>query len=363
MKRALVLLVAIPAIWLLFHLLSDGAVLTAGNMVNLFKYLSVVGILAAGMTLVIGAGHIDLSVGSLLGFLGAVNALLLAAGWPLPAALAAGAVFGLAAGILHGSLTAFFRVPSFIVTLSGLLAYMGLKQYLANPVIPLRDAHLILLGQGYLQGAAAWLLIVLVVAVLWIATFFTARNSGRGGWKNWGAVSLTTAGLFGMVAVATRDRGIPYSVLALGLAGLVCHFIAEKTRAGRYAFALGSNPEAARYAGVPVRGILVFTFALMGLMAWLAGLVATSQLMAGAADIGDQQELYAIAACVLGGTSLRGGSGNVWMSILGALLMASILNGMEQMGIASTIQKIILGLILVAAVAADQWTRRTGRHG
>jgi D-xylose transport system permease protein len=366
MKRALVLLFAIPAIWILFHVLSDGAVLTAGNMVNLFKYLSVVGILAAGMTLVIAAGQIDLSVGSLLGFLGAVNAFLLATtgwSWPLAAALVASAALGIAAGALHGGLTAFFRVPSFIVTLSGLLAYLGLKQYLANPVIPLRDPHLIQLGQGYVQGASAWILIVIVVALLWIASLFSGPNSSRERIRQWGAVSLVTAGLFGMVAVATQDRGIPYSVLALGAAGLLCHFIAQKTRAGRYAFALGSNQEAARYAGVPVRGILVFTFALMGLMAWLAGLVATSQLMAGAADIGDQQELYAIAACVLGGTSLRGGSGNVWMSILGALLMASILNGMEQMGIASTVQKIILGLILVAAVAADQWTRRKERHG
>jgi D-xylose transport system permease protein len=370
MKRALILLITIPAIWILFHLFSDGAVLTAGNMVNLFKYLSVVGILAAGMTLVIAAGHIDLSVGSLLGFLGAVNALLLAGGWPLTGALAASAGIGLAAGSLHGSLTAWFRVPSFIVTLSGLLAYLGLKQYLANPVIPLRDPHLIQLGQGYVQGGAAWILVAIVVAILWIFAIFSARYPGgksfrekiRESVREFGSASLVTAGLFGMVAVATQDRGIPYSVLALGAAGLVCHFIAQKTRAGRYAFALGSNPEAARYAGVPVRGILVFTFALMGLMAWLAGLVATSQLMAGAADIGDQQELYAIAACVLGGTSLRGGSGNVWMSILGALLMASILNGMEQVGIASTVQKIILGIILVAAVAADQWTRRKERH-
>lgn len=360
MKRALVLLVAIPLLWLLFHALSDGAVLTAGNMVNLFKYVSVVGILAAGMTLVIGAGHIDLSVGSLLGFLGAANAFILAStgwGWPLPAALAASALTGLAAGALHGVLVAWFRVPSFIVTLSGLLAYMGLKQYIANPVIPLRDENLILLGQGYVGGPAAWILTVTVIVVMWAATL----PGGRKGAREYGGVALVTAGLCALAAVSVQDRGIPYSVVALGAAGLLCHFLAQKTRAGRYAFALGSNPEAARYAGIPVRGIIVFVFALMGLMAWLAGLVATSQLMAGAADIGDQQELYAIAACVLGGTSLRGGSGNVWMSILGALLMASILNGMEQMGIASTVQKIILGVILVAAVAADQWTRRKER--
>ena len=171
----------------------------------------------------------------------------------------------------------------------------------------------------------------------------------------WAAV--LGAVLLAMTAVAERDRGIPLSVLALGGAGALCHFIAVRTRAGRYVFALGSNAEAARYAGIPVRGVTIFAFALMGLMAWLAGLTATSQLMAGAGDIGDQQELYAIAACVLGGTSLRGGSGSVWLSVLGAVLMASILNGMEQMGIASTIQKIILGLILVAAVASDQWIR------
>ena len=347
MKRALVLLLAVPLIWILFHLLSGGAVLTPGNMVNLFKYVSVVGILAAGMTLVIGAGHIDLSVGSLLGFLGAMGALLLESGWPLPAALGAGALLGVAAGALHGVLVAHARVPSFIVTLGGLLAYLGLKQYVANPVIPINDAWVVGLGQGHVQGTWAWVLLAGVTAVLF--------SGGRASWKTATPVALALGAL---TFTALQDRGIPHSVLALGAAGAFCHFIAARTRAGRYAFALGSNAEAARYAGIPVRGSTVFTFGLMGLMAWLAGLVATSQLMAGAADVGDQQELYAIAACVLGGTSLRGGSGNVWMSILGALLMASILNGMEQVGIASTIQKIILGAILVAAVAVDQWVSR-----
>src|SRR5690606_38691615 len=227
-----VLLLAIPALWLLFHALSDGAVLTAGNMVNLFKYVSVVGILAAGMTLVIGAGHIDLSVGSLLGFLGAANAYILAStgwGWPLPAALAVSALLGLAAGSLHGGLTAWFRVPSFIVTLSGLLAYMGLKQYDANPVIPLRDEALIMLGQGYVQDGAAWILTLVVIGTMWAATLLAGRTSGR----EVGGVMLVTAGLGAMTVVAVQDRGIPYAVIGLGLAGFLCHFIAQKTRAGR----------------------------------------------------------------------------------------------------------------------------------
>jgi D-xylose transport system permease protein len=348
MTRARLLLFAIPLVWILFHFLSDGSVLTAGNMVNLFKYLSVVGILATGMTLVIGAGHIDLSVGSLLGFLGAVNALLLAAGWPLPLALVTGALLGVAAGALHGVLVAVFRVPSFIATLSGLLAYMGLKQHLANPVIPLQNKLLIQLGQGTLQGLAAWGVTALVILILFVVT-------GR---KRWMWAAILGAGLLAMTAVAEQDRGIPLSVLALGVAGALCHFIAVRTRAGRYVFAIGSNAEAARYAGIPVKGVTIFAFALMGLMAWLAGLTATSQLMAGAADIGDQQELYAIAACVLGGTALRGGSGSVWLSVLGAVLMASILNGMEQMGVPSTMQKVILGIILTAAVAIDPLTSR-----
>ena len=307
MKRALVLLIAIPLIWVLFHFLSGGAVLSTGNMVNLFKYMTVTGMLAAGMTVVIGAGYIDLSVGSLLGFLGAVTAWLLQSGWGLWAALLAGATLAIALGCLHGFLVAWLRVPAFIATLSGLLAYMGLKQYLANPVIPIRDTTLLSLGQGYVAG-------------------------------------------------------IPICVLALLIAATLCHFLATRTRPGRHAFALGSNREAARYAGIPIRGITVFAFALRGWMAFLAGLTATSQLMAGAADVGDYQEMYAIAACVLGGTSLRGGTGNVWMSLLGAVLMASILNGMEQMGVTSTVQKVILGLILTGAVAVDQAVGK-GKNG
>lgn len=353
MKRALVLLIAIPLIWVLFNFLSGGAVLTPGNMVNLFKYLTVVGILATGMTLVIGAGFIDLSVGSLLGFLGGMNAWWLQAGWPLPMALGASLLLALAAGALHGVLVAFFRVPSFIATLSGLLAYMGLKQYVANPVIPIRNKMLLELGQGFLHGPVAWTILGIVVVV----TAILRRK------KSPFPTLLLAVALCAMQFVAEKDRGLPICVLVLGLAAAFTHFLATQTLPGRYVFALGSNPEAARYAGLPTRWTTIFVFAFMGMMSLLAGLTATSQLMAGAGDIGDYQELYAIAACVLGGTSLRGGTGNVWMSLLGAVLMASILNGMEQMGIASTVQKVILGLILTSAVAVDQAANARGRVG
>lgn len=369
MKRTFAILLTIPAIWVLFHFLSDGAVLTAGNMVNLFKYLTVVGMLATGMTFVMGAGHIDLSVGSGLGLLGAVNALLLyKLHWPLAACLAAGCALAVLMGLLHGALVAWPRIPAFIVTLSGLMAYMGLKQWLANPVIPIQDEAFLKLGQGYLAPWQGYACAGLLAAVLALALRRRATARKRHGlaadkaWRMGLAFALPTLGAFAFAAVCNADRGVPVCVLAMALAAAACHFLATRTRFGRHAFALGSNPEAARYAGIATHRVLLGVFVLMGLLTWLAGLTATSQLMAGAADIGDYQELYAIAACVIGGTSLRGGSGNVWMSLLGALLMASILNGMEQVGIPSTMQKVILGVILSASVALDQVLgRKVGR--
>ena len=361
MKRTCAILATIPVIWILFHFLSGGAVLTAGNMVNLFKYLTVVGILAAGMTFVMGAGHIDLSVGSGLGLLGAVNALLLdRLHWPLALSLLAGAALAAAMGFLHGALVAGPRIPAFIVTLSGLMAYMGLKQYLANPVIPIRDKLFLGLGQGYLSPWQGYACAALAAAGLGLSLWRQKAARKRHGlapakpWRVGLAWALPAAGGFAFAAVCNADRGLPVCVLAMGLAAWACHFLAVRTRFGRHAFAVGSNPEASRYSGIPLSRVTVGVFVLMGLLTWLAGLTATSQLMAGAADIGDYQELYAIAACVIGGTSLRGGTGNVWMSLLGALLMASILNGMEQVGIPSTMQKVILGIILSASVALDQ---------
>jgi D-xylose transport system permease protein len=361
MKRTLAILLTIPAIWICFHFLSDGAVLSAGNMVNLFKYLTVVGILATGMTFVMAAGHIDLSVGSGLGLLGAVNAwLLYGQHWPLPAALGAGALLAVAMGLAHGAMVAYLRIPAFIVTLSGLMAYMGLKQYLANPVIPIQNQAFLWLGQGYLapwQGYACALLSAAGLAVLLWRKAAGRRRHGLPpdpAWRGLAAWALPSAGGFLFAAVCNADRGVPVCVLAMALAAALCHGLAVRTRFGRHVFAMGSNREAALYSGISINLHTMGAFVLMALLTWLAGLVATSQLMAGAADIGDYQELYAIAACVIGGTSLRGGSGNVWMSLLGALLMASILNGMEQVGIPSTMQKVILGVILSAAVALDQ---------
>jgi D-xylose transport system permease protein len=365
MKRAWVLSLAIPLIAMVFHFLSDGSVLTAGNLNNVFKYLTVVGLLSAGMTVVMAAGFIDLSVGSTLGFLGAVAALLLAKGLPLPLALGISLVAAIAIGLVHGAMVAFLRVPAFIATLGGLMAYMGGKQLLANPVIPIRDPFLLFLGQGYLNTFWTWGVTGVIVTgwLVWQSLRWSKDRKSDADthipffhklYPNF----IFCGGAVGLAFLFVHDRGMPVCFLLLLVALSCAHVLTQKMRFGRHAYAMGSQREAALYAGLPLNRLTLGAFVVMGIFAWLAGLVATSQLMAAAADIGDYQELYAIAACVIGGTSLMGGTGHVWMSLLGALLMASILNGMEQVGLPSTWQKMILGLILVLAVALDQWAAR-----
>ncbi len=361
MKRTLALILIIPILWVAFHFWSGGAVLTAGNMVNLFKYLTVVGILATGMTFVMAAGNIDLSVGAGLGLLGAVNAYCLYH-YPFSiwTALGISLCLALLMGLIHGSVVAYLKVPAFIATLSGLMAYTGLKQYLANPVIPIQNPGLLYLGQGYLSTgqsyAAASLFAAMRIGLAWQSAIERKKHSlpEISGWRSGLESAIWIVVAFVFVAIANADRGVPVCVVAMLLTAAVCHTLAVRTRFGRHVFAIGSNRQAAEYSGISIHWHTIGVFMLMAMLTWLAGLVATSQLMASAADIGDYQELNAIAACVIGGTSLRGGSGNVWMSLLGALLMASILNGMEQVGIPSTMQKVILGVILTGSVALDQ---------
>ncbi len=363
--RVFVIGFAIPMVWLLFHILSDGAVLTPGNLVNLFKYVTVVGVLSIGMTLIIVSGHIDLSVGAGLGMMGALCAWLMHYHNLNPVlAIGVALLSAVGMGILHGSIITFFSVPSFIVTLSGLMAYTGVKQLMANPVIPILNEGYLAIGQGYLPVWFSYIVATAVTAVMAAGVWLKHKNRVRYSLSPRPArylilmVALVAILCYGMAWVSHLDRGLPICVLLMFLVAALLHFIAVRTRFGRHLYAIGSNPEAAVYSGIRVRLHIVYVYILMGIMVTLAGIVATAQLMAGAPDIGDYQELYAIAACVIGGASLKGGQGNIWMSLLGALLMASILNGMEQVGIPSTWQKIILGLILIVAVASDKWARR-----
>ncbi len=361
-QRLITLLVAIPLILLLFHFLSDGAVFNPANFVNLFKYVSVVGLLSIGMTLVIVNGHIDLSVGSGLGLLGAYGAYFLTnQQLPLPVVFVIGICLALTMGLIHGICVVYLKVPSFIVTLSGLMAYMGLKHLIANPVIPILNETYLYIGQGYLPKTLALVIACYIPLQILMSGLLKIRRQKSKQIPADAPLGLVArfflVGILslGITLVCNQDRGIPFCAMLMVVLAAIYSFLANKTRFGRQLYAVGSNPEAAYYAGVNTSKITILVFMLMAIMVLAAGTVATTQLMAGAPDIGDYQELYAIAACVLGGASLKGGTGSIWMSLLGAVLMASILNGMEQVGIASPVQKLILGLILTTAVALDKW--------
>lgn len=333
------------------------------NVANLLGQAALVGILACGMTLVIVSGHIDLSVGSMLGMLGAIAAFLMSdqigPGFnPAVAALVAIGV-GIVLGSLQGAIVAWIHVPAFVVTLGGLMAYRGVLLIVAKSTIPIDSVLVNSLGAGVLRPSLAYFLVsILLVVYGWI--LYASRRAMKSKQIDPGpAVSFLAPWIImalvslGTVTWLTRSTGVPLRFLVMIVLAISVHFLATRFRFGRHVYAIGGNREAALYSGIHVEWHLVGVFALMGGIAGLAGLVSSGIQMAADAGAGDLMELYAIAACVIGGTSLAGGKGSVLGSILGALIMATIRNGLSCLGVASAGEKIVLGLILVAAVGFD----------
>jgi len=310
------MLVALAALWLALAALSDGLFLSPRNLVNLAVQASPVAVMACGMVLVIVARQIDLSVGSVLGFTGMVIAGLqvegglLAAPLPWPAALLAGLALATAIGAWHGAWVAYARLPSFIATLAGLLIFRG----------------------------AAWLV-----------------SDGRTLAPLDESYSRIGGGLSGTIL------GVPLPVLVLAAVALGLHVLATRTRFGRHVFAIGGSPLAAKLAGIDVRSVTLRTFALSGALAGVAAVLTTARLGAGANSMGTQAELAVIAAAVLGGTSLSGGAGSVGGAVLGALWMQSLENGMVLLDVTSALRQVIIGFVLLAAVAADARSRGANR--
>jgi len=368
-----------------FDLASDGVFLTPRNLSNLAIQSSVVGIMAAGMVLVIGARHIDLAVGSIVGVTGMTAAVLQveglgpgpAWGWPLAtlAALALGGVIG----VWQGYWTAYRGIPSFIVTLAGLLVFRGLA-YLwtdGRTVAPLEPGFE-RLGGG-IEGAIGshWSLALGVLAAVWVGTSTWRRRAERQRhgiparplWADTVRAGAAAAAILGFVAVMNAytlprsdvGRGVPIPVLFLIGTAITVDGVARRTRFGRHTFALGSSPEAAALSGVRVQRVTLGVFALMGLLAGLAGVLTSARLGAGTNSMGTLAELSVIAAAVIGGTSLRGGSGSVAGALLGALFMQSLDNGMVLLGVSSALRQICIGLVLLLAVWIDSATRARGR--
>lgn len=384
-SRLLAMLAALAVIWIGFDLITGGIFLTPRNLWNLSVQTSVVGILATGMVLVIVARHIDLSVGSVLGFLSMVVAVLqvqyfpLGASWNWIATVACGLVLGFCIGSFQGWWIAYRGVPAFIVTLGGLLVFRGLAWWVTygTTVAPL-DQTFQLLGGG-INGSigATWTWVVGLAGIAGIAarTIWRRRRRAAMGfpvralWAEIVVFALSTAAIVAFVLVMNaymrprtdQSQGIPIPVLILIGVVLVMSWLVRSTRFGRYVWAIGGNPEAALLAGINVKRITLLIFGLVGVLAGLAGAVQTARLNAGASSTGELLELSVIAAAVIGGTSLGGGAGTISGAVLGALIMQSLQSGMVLVALPTPMQNIVIGAVLVVAVWLDNAYQRRRR--
>lgn len=364
--RAYAMVAALVVIWLAFDYATGGVFLRPRNFSNLMRQTAVTGILAVGMLMVIVAGEIDLSVGSLVGLTGMIAALAQANYHlgPAPTLLIA-CVVGILIGLVQGLTTAHARVPSFIVTLGGLLAWRGVTKGASGGVtIPIGLDSFNSIGQSYLDKGFGIVLAAVAVLVIIVREWRSRAARARLGLPTISvmktivrAVGLSVV-LIAVVAAVNSYQGIPIPVLVFVLIALLGAFVMSNTTFGRYLYAIGGNREAARLSGINTRLWTVGVFGSMGLLAALAGIIYTARVGSASPDAGLLLELDAIAACVIGGASLMGGRGAIFGACIGALLMASLDNGMSLKNVADYIQDIVKGGILVIAVALDMLGRK-----
>jgi len=350
--RALTMVLALLVIWVAFAALTDGTFLTPRNLTLLARQMAVTSILALGMVLVIVAGQIDLSVGALAGLAGAVAAMAFTnRDWPLLLAFLAALLLGTVLGALQGALVAYVRIPPFIVTLGGMLVFQGVLLGATGGVSTSPTRAFLFVGQSYLPHALGWVfagVAALLMAV--IAARGDAAARARG--------ALLAALALGFTGVMNAYEGIPLPVLLVVVLATGLWVLAAHTPFGRHLYAIGGNREAAFYSGISIERHVVLVFTLMGVLSAVAGIVLTARVGSATSDAGRMMELDAIAAAVIGGTSLLGGQGTVWGALLGALVMASLDNGMSLMNTEAFWQPILKGAILVIAVGADIASRR-----
>lgn len=380
--RLLFMVLAIAAIGLIFHVLTDGAFLSARNLWNLSVQTASVGVMVSGMVLVIVMRHIDLSVGSVLGFTGMLMAILsarvLPAGswWSVPLTLLIGLGLGALIGAFQGAWVAYLGVPAFIVTLGGLLMYRGGAWLLTSgqTVAPLSDSFGVLGGglNGAIGGPWTWALGLAAMLAVVVSDLLAYAKRGRRGLPNrpLALQLLITLVSVLLIYLAVRvmngypdprsglARGLPVPVLIMLLVTLLMSWVVRATRFGRYVFAYGGNPEAARLAGINTGRLTTLVFMLMGVFAALAGAIQTARLDAGTNSTGTLAELSVIAAAVIGGSSLAGGTGSIPGAFLGALLMSSLINGMLLLDLPSAWQNVVQGGVLMVAVLLDVLTAR-----
>ncbi len=397
---------ALLVICIFFHITTDGIFLSAANITNLVRQSSIVGILAIGMLLVIVSGNIDLSVGSMVGFFGGIASIFfMKQEMSLPLVILLTLLIGFVIGCMQGALTAYLRIPAFIVTLGGLLIFRGsIMAIMQGETISVSNEFQNF-GSGFLsRQVSIWIFVAFIL--LFAITELRKRKTQKEFGIKVSAVPVFAARLISLAALLifflwvfvnpqsaieraqittpihvpdksplanqpeyysvnhptadsviqfaqTDDKAIPVPVILMVLLALTVHFIATRTVFGRRVFAIGGNAEAAWLSGINIKLNTMLVFGLCGFLSAVAGIVYTARLGSAAPDAAAGYELYAIAACVIGGTSLMGGRGTIFGAIIGALIMASLDSGMSILNIEPFYQNIIKGAVLILAVYFD----------
>jgi D-xylose transport system permease protein len=359
--------VALIAIWTFFGF-ADSDFLTSGNLTNLALQMTGVGVIALGVVMVLLLAEIDLSVGVVSGLAASVMAVLnVKHGWPGLWAIVAALVVGLLIGLFHGIMITQFGVPSFVVTLAGLLAWQGVLLYTLGDTgtVNLNDETITDLANTFFSDAVGWIVAAIAVALFAASAIYDRRRRVRSGLRA-GPMALLVvriaivAGIaFVAIWIFNDDRGLPLSVAIFIALVFLFDFILRRTTFGRHVFAVGGNPEAARRAGISLTRVRITVFMICSLMASIGGVLLASRLFAvnQASGSGDLL-LLAIAAAVIGGTSLFGGRGTAYAALLGALVIQSITNGMDLLGVASDVKFMVTGAVLLVAVTFDAIARR-----
>ncbi|HEV7616262.1 MAG TPA: sugar ABC transporter permease [Solirubrobacterales bacterium] len=367
-------LIGLALIWAIFQFEND-RFLSAQNLTNLMLQIAATGLISIGVVYVLLLGEIDLSVGAVSGLAAAVMAVLnVKHGWNPYLAIAAAIAVGLAIGLLQGFLFSHFGVPSFVVTLAGLLAWQGaLLQVLGSTgSINLTDPKITGLTETFYSDTVGWIMAVAVVGAYGGLLLIGHRRRVAAGLDG---ESMARLGLrFGAVAAVTiaallvfnSYEGVPLAVLILLAFVVGMEYVVKRTSFGRHVFAVGGNAEAARRAGIRVNGIRVAVFGIAGTMAAIGGIMAASRLFAVNQNSGGNELLLlAIAGPVIAGTSLFGGRGSVWTALTGALVIGSISNGMDLLALSSAVKFMVTGGVLLLAVLVDAIARNqrsaTGR--
>ncbi|MEA2191524.1 MAG: D-xylose transport system permease protein [Solirubrobacteraceae bacterium] len=352
----------LAVIWIVFQS-QNGSFLTSFNLTNLFLQIAGVGTISIGVVLILLLGEIDLSVGAVSGLAAAVMAVLnVKHGWSAEASIAAGLATGAVIGLVNGFFVTRFAVPSFVVTLAGLLAWQGaLLQVLGSTgTINLNDPTITGLTGTFYGDAFAWIMVVVIVGAFAISGALERVRRARAGLAPprlagfVAQIALIAAGAIAAVLVLTSDRGIPLAgLILLGLCALFV-FITTRTSFGRHVFAVGGNAEAARRSGIHVTRVRLTVFVIASTFAAAGGIMLAARLLAvNQGSGGSDLLLLAIAGPVIAGTSLFGGRGSIWHALLGALVIGSISNGMDLLALESSVKYMITGGVLLVAVVID----------